>query len=175
MTTETTVETTVSTSAILDAMTIDQTTSIVAAFVGHNDVEVNDIPALIDTVYSALTGLNKTQVMSELGVRSGAGAGLAERPPAVAIDKSVFPDYIVCLEDGKKLKMLKRHLQSAYQLTPEQYRVRWGLAPNYPMTAPSYAEVRSTLAKKSGLGTKAVGKTKKTVKKAVAPRKRAAK
>jgi predicted transcriptional regulator len=92
---------------------------------------------------------------------SGLGAAApapTERPqPAVPIKKSVFPDYIVCLEDGKKLKMLKRHLMSAYNMTPDQYRERWQLGPDYPMVAPNYAQHRSTLAKKIGLGTTSRG------------------
>jgi predicted transcriptional regulator len=119
------------------------TVQIVAAHVSHNSVAPNDLPALIEQVYGALTGLGKpsTPVQS--------------RPePAVPIRKSVTPDYIVCLEDGKKLKMLKRHLMTHYQMTPDEYRQKWGLNADYPMVAPNYAEQRRTLAKKIGLGTK---------------------
>ncbi|WP_342241022.1 MucR family transcriptional regulator [Inquilinus sp. OTU3971] len=119
------------------------TVQIVAAHVSHNSVAPNDLPALIEQVYGALTGLGKpsTPVQS--------------RPePAVPIRKSVTPDYIVCLEDGKKLKMLKRHLQAAYNMSPDEYRERWGLAADYPMVAPNYAKQRSTLAKSIGLGTR---------------------
>ena len=168
MTTETTLETTDE-----RLIFIDTTVEIVNILAARSDVPAESIPGLITAVYSSLVDLGKPEPV--VVVAEPVSSILAERPPAVAINESVFPEYIVCLEDGKKLKMLKRHLQSAYQLTPEQYRARWGLAPNYPMTAPSYAAVRSTLAKKSGLGTKTGVKTKKTVKKAVAPRKRAAK
>ncbi len=118
------------------------TAQIVAAHVGHNPVPANGMPALIQQVYSTLRGL-------------GVEAPPAEtREPAVPIKRSVFPDYIICLEDGKKLKMLKRHLQTAYNMTVDQYREKWGLPPNYPMVAPNYAEHRSSLAKKIGLGRK---------------------
>jgi predicted transcriptional regulator len=119
------------------------TAEIVASHVSNNAVPVADLPALIQRVYDT---------MSRLG-RPEAG-GVPERPvPAVPVRKSVTPDYIVCLEDGKKLKMLKRHLKTAYDMTPEQYRERWGLPPDYPMVAPNYAEQRRDLAKKIGLGT----------------------
>jgi len=121
---------------------LELTTEIVSAHAGNNTVAVSDLPQLIQDVYKTLSNL-------------GSHAQAADRPrPAVAIKKSVLPDYIVCLEDGKKLKMLKRHLMTAYGLTPEDYRERWGLAPDYPMVAPSYATHRSNLAKKIGLGTK---------------------
>ncbi len=119
---------------------------IVSAHVSNNTVEAAALPALIQEVYKALSGLKG-------GVSEAAAA---EKPvPAVPIKKSVYPDYIVCLEDGKKLKMLKRHLQSSYNMTPDQYRERWGLPRDYPMVAPSYAERRSDLAKEIGLGRKA--------------------
>ncbi|MEQ8195889.1 MAG: MucR family transcriptional regulator [Rhodospirillales bacterium] len=121
---------------------LELTTEIVAAHVGNNTVAPGDLPKLIQDVYKTL-----------LNVGGGGEAG--ERPrPAVPAKKSVFPDYIVCLEDGKKLKMLKRHLKTAYNMTPEEYRERWGLPADYPMVAPNYAKHRSTLAKKIGLGTK---------------------
>lgn len=120
------------------------TTNIVAAHVANNPVAVTDLPVLIREVY---------QTLSNVGT---AGDLEAERPtPAVPLKKSVTPDYIVCLEDGKKLKMLKRHLKTAYNMTPEDYRERWGLAPDYPMVAPNYAKQRSKLAKQIGLGTRA--------------------
>ena len=120
------------------------TTNIVAAHVANNPVAVTDIPGLIREVYQTLSNV------------SGTGDHEAERPtPAVPLKKSVTPDYIVCLEDGKKLKMLKRHLKTAYNMTPEDYRERWGLAPDYPMVAPNYAKQRSKLAKQIGLGTRA--------------------
>ena len=119
------------------------TTEIVAAHVSNNTVSVADLPQLITQVYNSLANIGSVP------------AAPAERPqPAVPIKKSVFPDYIVCLEDGKKLKMLKRHLKTAYNMTPEAYRERWGLAPDYPMVAPNYARQRSRLAKEIGLGTR---------------------
>jgi predicted transcriptional regulator len=118
------------------------TAQIVSAHVKVNSVTPDALPDLIRDVHRA---------MSSLGAPPPAAP---ERPqPAVPIKKSVFPDYIVCLEDGKKLKMLKRHLMSAYSLTPDQYRERWGLGADYPMVAPNYAQHRSSLAKKIGLGT----------------------
>ena len=120
------------------------TTNIVAAHVSNNSVAVADLPRLIREVHDTLASV------------TGAGGREPERPnPAVAIKKSVTPDFIVCLEDGKKLKMLKRHLKTAYNLTPEQYRERWGLSADYPMVAPNYAKQRSRLAKQIGLGTRA--------------------
>jgi predicted transcriptional regulator len=119
------------------------TTEIVAAHVSNNTVSVADLPTLISQVFQSLSTIG------------AAPAPAAERPqPAVAIKKSVHPDYIVCLEDGKKLKMLKRHLKTAYNMTPEDYRERWGLAAEYPMVAPNYAKQRSKLAKEIGLGTR---------------------
>ncbi len=118
------------------------TVQIVSAHVANNNVAQSDLPALIAQVYGAMSGLGKA-----------AEPVAPSRPePAVSIRKSVMPDYIVCLEDGKKLKMLKRHLMSAYGMTPDQYRERWGLPADYPMVAPSYAQQRSTLAKAIGLG-----------------------
>ena len=120
------------------------TTNIVAAHVSNHSVSVNDLPQLIRDVY---------QTLSTVGAD---GEREAERPtPAVPVKKSVTPDHIVCLEDGKKLKMLKRHLKTAYNMTPEEYRERWGLGPDYPMVAPNYAKQRSKLAKQIGLGTRA--------------------
>jgi predicted transcriptional regulator len=116
------------------------TAYVVAAYAGHNTV--SDLPALITSVY---------QTFARLG--SGAGAPEARPDPAVPVRKSVTPEYIVCLEDGKKLKMLKRHLKTSYNLTPDQYRERWGLGADYPMVAPNYAKQRSKLAKQIGLGT----------------------
>ena len=118
------------------------TAQIVSAHVKANSVSTDALPDLIRDVHRAVSSLG------------AAPPPPAERPqPAVPIRKSIFPDYIVCLEDGKKLKMLKRHLMSAYNLTPDQYRERWGLGSDYPMVAPNYAQHRSTLAKKIGLGT----------------------
>ncbi len=116
------------------------TTEIVAAHVSNNTVALGDLGQLINQVYSSLANIGTAPV------------AVAARPqPAVSIKKSVLPDYIVCLEDGKKLKMLKRHLKTAYNMSPEGYRERWGLAPDYPMVAPNYAAARSDLAKRMGL------------------------
>jgi predicted transcriptional regulator len=118
------------------------TTDIVASHVANNSVAVADLSHLIQQVYSALAGV-------------GPAWGAAERPnPAVSIKRSITPDYVICLEDGKKLKMLKRHLKTRYNLSPDEYRERWGLPADYPMVAPNYAKQRSALAKKIGLGTK---------------------
>jgi predicted transcriptional regulator len=120
------------------------TTNIVAAHVSNNSVNVADLPQLIREVHDTLSSV------------SGGAGREPERPtPAVAIKKSVTPDFIVCLEDGKKLKMLKRHLKTAYNMSPEEYRERWGLSTDYPMVAPNYAKQRSRLAKQIGLGTRA--------------------
>ena len=122
---------------------ITLTSDIVAAHVSNNSVSVDDIPALITNVYGALAGLGQAAPAPEV------------RPePAVSIRASIKPDYVVCLEDGKKLKMLKRHLMTHYNMTPDQYRARWGLSSDYPMVAPNYAEKRRELAKKIGLGRK---------------------
>ena len=119
------------------------TADIVAAHVSNNSVAVNDLPNLIQNFHAALTGI------------SGKVAAAEPKPePKVSIRSSIKPDYIVCLEDGKKLKMLKRHLMTHYNMTPEQYRQKWGLSADYPMVAPNYAEQRRTLAKSIGLGTK---------------------
>ena len=119
------------------------TADIVAAHVSNNSVAVNDLPNLIQNIHSALSGI------------SGAAPAPEAKPePKVSIRSSIKPDYIVCLEDGKRLKMLKRHLMTHYNLTPEQYRQKWGLSADYPMVAPNYAEQRRTLAKSIGLGTK---------------------
>ena len=119
------------------------TADIVAAHVSNNSVAVSDLPVLIQNVHGALSGLGTAAVVPEV-----------KQEPAVSIRSSVKPDFIVCLEDGKKLKMLKRHLMTHYQMTPEQYRAKWNLPADYPMVAPNYAEQRRTLAKKIGLGTK---------------------
>jgi predicted transcriptional regulator len=122
------------------------TAQIVAAHVSNNTVSLSDLPNLIDQVYRTLSGVGQ-----DAPIR-------AERPqPAVAVKKSVHPDYIICLEDGKKLKMLKRHLKTAYNMSPEEYRDRWQLPPDYPMVAPNYAKQRSKLAKQIGLGTRGRG------------------
>jgi predicted transcriptional regulator len=121
---------------------LELTARIVAAHVTRNPTPTEGLPGLILDVHRALSTL-------------GREAPAPDKPqPAVPVRKSVFPDYIICLEDGKKLKMLKRHLKTAYGMTPDQYRERWGLGPDYPMVAPNYASHRSDLAKKIGLGTK---------------------
>jgi predicted transcriptional regulator len=122
------------------------TADIVSAHVSNNTVAPTELPGLISSVFSALTGLGGAPVVP------------AEKPvPAVPIRSSIKPDYIICLEDGKKLKMLKRHLMTHYGMTPDEYRTKWGLAADYPMVSPNYAETRRTLAKAIGLGTKGRG------------------
>jgi predicted transcriptional regulator len=122
---------------------LQMTTDIVSSHLANSQTEAPDIPDVIKQVYKTLSSV------------SGEGGRNKDRPsPSVPIKKSVMPDYIVCLEDGKHLKMLKRHLKSVYNLTPEEYRERWGLPVDYPMVAPNYAEKRSQLAKDIGLGTK---------------------
>ena len=122
---------------------ITLTADIIAAHVSNNSVSLEDLPSLISNVYGALSVLGQEVAVVET---------LPE--PAVSIRASVKPDHIVCLEDGKKLKMLKRHLSTHYNLTPDQYRARWSLPADYPMVAPNYAEKRRELAKKIGLGRK---------------------
>ena len=120
------------------------TTEIVSSHVSNNTVPVGDVPDLIKQTYSSLAGLGLPAEEEQV-----------EKPtPVVPIKRSVQDDYIVCLEDGKKLKMLKRHLKTRYNMTPDEYRKRWGLPDDYPMVAPAYAKQRSNLAKKIGLGTK---------------------
>ena len=123
---------------------VELTADVVSAYVSNNPVSTVDLPGLIGEVHSALSRL-----------QSGPVAAPAEKPkPAVPPKKSVFEDHIVCLEDGKKLKMLKRHLMTVYGMTPEDYRAKWGLKHDYPMVAPNYALKRRELAKKIGLGRK---------------------
>ena len=120
------------------------TTEIVSSFAGNNAVAVSDLPAIISSVFEALRKAGTDEVEKK-----------AEAPtPAVAVKKSIGRDFIVCLEDGKKLKMLKRHLKTRYDMSPEEYRRRWGLPADYPMVAPAYAEQRSALARQIGLGRK---------------------
>lgn len=122
------------------------TADIVSAHVSNNSVAPAELPGLIASVFGALTGLG------------GTPAAPAEKPvPAVPVRSSIKPDYIICLEDGKKLKMLKRHLMTHYNMTPDEYRAKWGLPADYPMVSPNYAETRRTLAKAIGLGTKGRG------------------
>jgi len=125
-----------------DRSFIELTANIVSAYVSNNSVPSADIPNLISQVHSALKR-----------VSGGQASAPTEPPkPAVPVKRSVFPDYIVCLEDGLKFKSLKRHLRSRYGMTPDQYREKWSLAPDYPMVAPNYAAARSQLAKQMGLG-----------------------
>jgi predicted transcriptional regulator len=125
--------------------TLELAAEIVSAFVSNNPVPAAQLPALIGAVHDALTK-----------VASGAAQPSAEEPkePAVPIKRSVQPDYVICLEDGKRFKSLKRHLRTVYDLTPDQYRAKWGLPADYPMVAPNYAAARSELAKQLGLGQK---------------------
>ena len=121
---------------------IELTAGIVSAYVSNNAVAAGDISSIISQVHSAL-----------LRVSNGAADGAGEpMKPAIAVKKSITPDYLVCLEDGKKFKSLKRHLRTQYNMTPELYREKWGLPPDYPMVAPKYAEARPQLAKQMGLG-----------------------
>jgi len=119
------------------------TADIVSSHVANNTVAVSDLPNLIENVYSALSRLGSAPVKVE-----------TKQEPAVSVRASIKPDYIICLEDGKKLKMLKRHLMTHYNMTPEQYRAKWNLPADYPMVAPNYAQQRRQLAKKIGLGTR---------------------
>lgn len=125
-----------------DNALLRMTADIVSAYVSKNVLAAQQIPDVINTVYSSLNGLN-TQPRE---------APTEPLKPAVSIRKSVTPEYIICLEDGKKLKMLKRHLRSTYNMSPDEYRARWGLPPDYPMVAPNYAAQRSEFAKRIGLG-----------------------
>ena len=125
-----------------DAALIDLAADIVSAYVSNNTVPSSDLPALIADVHRALS-------MTQMGMNEPEPE---PQKPAVNPRKSIFPDYIICLEDGKKFKSLKRHLRTHYDLSPEEYREKWGLAPDYPMVAPNYAAARSALAKKMGLG-----------------------
>jgi predicted transcriptional regulator len=118
------------------------TAQILTSHLQNNPVAVSDLPEAINSVYRSLAALSSGEAPQE------------EARPAVTVRRSVTPDYIVCLEDGKKLKMLKRHLKTSYDMTPDEYRQKWGLPPDYPMVAPNYARQRSALAKKIGLGSK---------------------
>lgn len=125
-----------------DASLIEMTVEIVAAYVAGNELPSTELPALISTVYASLKNTRAGTPVLES----------KELVPAVPAKKSVFPDHIVCLEDGKKFKSLKRHLRSSYDMSPDEYRAKWGLPADYPMVAPNYAAARSELAKKIGLG-----------------------
>ncbi len=130
-----------------DANLLGLTAQIVSAHVANNPIQPDALPALIQSVFKTLAGAGKEAPEP------------AKLDPAVPIKKSIFPDHIVCLEDGKKLKMLKRHLATSYNMTPQQYRERWGLPHDYPMVAPDYAKHRSALAKEIGLGRKPAATT----------------
>jgi predicted transcriptional regulator len=121
---------------------IEMTADIVSAFVSNNSVPATEVPALIQSVHRALSGVSSSTEPAEI----------APREPAVPLKKSVNPDFIVCLEDGRKFKSLKRHLRTKYNMSPEEYRSKWGLPKDYPMVAPNYAKARSDLAKQMGLG-----------------------
>ena len=122
-------------------MTLEKTTEIVAAFVSKNQTATAELPALIQAVHRALTGISVVAPEPE-----------PRKEPAVPVRRSITPEYLVCLEDGKTFKSLKRHLRTKYDLSPEDYRAKWGLPKDYPMVAPSYAKARSDLAKQMGLG-----------------------
>jgi predicted transcriptional regulator len=124
---------------------LELTADIAAAYVGNNSVAQADLPKLIEMIYRSLAAASH-------GGAENKSAGAAELKPAVPVRKSITPDFIICLEDGKRFKSLKRHLRTHYDLSPEQYREKWGLPVDYPMVAPNYAEARSSLAKKIGLG-----------------------
>lgn len=134
---------------------------IVAAYVGNNTVKAEELPTLLQDVYTAVSGL----------AEEGASF-VANREPAVPIAKSVTPDFVICLEDGKKLKMLKRYLRTHYDLSPEEYRRKWNLPADYPMVAPNYAKRRSQFAKDIGLGTAATSGKRKTGKRKAAAKKK---
>ena len=121
---------------------IEMTTDIVSAYVGNNSVAASDLPTLIHAVHRALTGVTNPPEAAEP----------APKEPAVSIKKSITSEFLICLEDGRKFKSLKRHLRTKYNLSPEEYRAKWGLPKDYPMVAPSYAAARSNLAKQMGLG-----------------------
>ena len=125
------------------------TAEVAAAYVSNNTLPATDLTEVIKTIYSSLQSLDRAE-----------GAPTTSQKPMVPIKKSVTPEYIICLEDGKRLKMLKRHLRTAYRMTPEEYRAKWGLPADYPMVAPNYAQQRSVFAKRIGLGRKPGGKKK---------------
>ncbi len=126
----------------VEAAILGLTAQIVSAHAANNALETGTLPSVIRAVYNTLSHIGETPEPA-----------VERAPPAVPIRKSVFPDYIICLEDGKRLKMLKRHISTSFNLTPDQYRDKWGLDASYPMVAPNYAERRSELAKQIGLGT----------------------
>ena len=121
---------------------LEMTADIVSAYVGNNSVSAQELPALINSVHGALTQAST----------GGAEAQAEPQEPAVSIRKSITPDYLICLDDGRKFKSLKRHLRTKYDMSPDEYRAKWGLPKDYPMVAPNYAKARSDLAKQMGLG-----------------------
>lgn len=130
---------------MLPMLILSATASITSSFLRNNETQIDEVPGLIKSVYQSL-------LAGPGGVSDPAPAAAPAAAPAVDPKKSVFPDYIICLEDGRRLKMLKRHLHSSFGLTPDEYRKKWNLPSNYPMVAPNYAETRSDLAKATGLG-----------------------
>jgi len=131
------------------------TSNIVAAYLSKNEIDLRELPQVLDTVYEKLAALGQLPAgrLRSMTFEQRLGP-VGASSPSVALEKSVTPDYIICLEDGVRLKTLKRYLFRKYHLTPEQYRVKWGLPPDYPMVSPNYAAKRSVLAKKMGLGRK---------------------
>lgn len=125
-----------------EAMLIQMTSSVVSAYVSNNPVQASDLPSLIERVHTTMRDLSQPLIEDEP----------VKLEPAVSVRKSITPDYLICLEDGKRFKSLKRHLRSKYDMSPEEYREKWGLPMDYPMVAPNYAKQRSELAKKMGLG-----------------------
>ncbi len=125
-----------------NAALLEMTADIVSAYVGNNSVASHELPAVIQSVHAALTQVSQGAVEPEP----------EPQEPAVSVRKSITPDYLICLEDGRKFKSLKRHLRTKYDMSPEEYRSKWGLAKDYPMVAPNYAKARSELAKQMGLG-----------------------
>ena len=129
-----------------NAQLLEMTADIVSAYVGNNNVQASEVPGLISSIHAALTQVSTGAVEPEPEVKD----------PAVPVRKSITPDFLICLEDGRKFKSLKRHLRTHYNLSPEEYREKWGLPTDYPMVAPNYSATRSRLAKDNGLGRKAL-------------------
>lgn len=125
-----------------NAQLLEMTADIVSAYVGNNNVQVTEVPGLISSIHAALSQISTGVVEVEPEVKE----------PAVSVRKSITPDYLICLEDGRKFKSLKRHLRTKYNISPEEYRAKWNLPKDYPMVAPNYAKARSDLAKQMGLG-----------------------
>ena len=140
-----------------NAQLLEMTADIVSAYVGNNNVQVTEVPGLISSIHAALSQISTGVVEVEPEIKE----------PAVSIRKSITPDFLICLEDGRKFKSLKRHLRTKYNISPEEYRAKWGLPKDYPMVAPNYAKARSDLAKQMGLGqggrkpARAAGRAKK--------------